>query len=274
MIQTIVQAILLIFKPVTSAVNRFNLLREFTIREIRGRFAGSFAGVLWTLINPVVNICIYIFIFSLVLRIRVTVEDTGTDSFALFFLTGFFPWLFFADALSKASGVMVGNAGLITRVVFPVEILPMASVSSVFITNGIGFFIFLIYLGFQTGFHVIWLCLFLLLILQCFFVMGIVNLFSAVCVFIRDMTELLPIIVMVWFYASPVIYPVSMVPQSFHFVMFLNPMTEFVILYRKVLLMNTIDTGLIFNVAIVSFVTYGIGTWIFMRLKHAFGDVL
>ncbi len=274
MIHKMIKTILLISEPAVAAFSRFNLLREFTVREIKGRFAGSFAGVLWTLINPVANICIYIFIFSLVLRIRVTVKDTGTDSFVLFFLAGFFPWLFLADTLARAPGILLGNAGLITRVVFPVEILPMAGVSAVFITNGIGFLIFLLYLGFQTGFYITWLYLFFLLFFQFFFVMGIVCLVSAACVFIRDIAELVPILVMVWFYGSPVIYPVSMIPASFHWLVFLNPMTQFLTLYRQALLVHCVDFSLVLDVAAASFAAYCFGTWIFMRLKPAFGDVL
>ncbi|MBI9089873.1 MAG: ABC transporter permease [Desulfobacterium sp.] len=262
------------FAPVVSAVKKYNLLREFVLREIKGRFAGSFAGTLWTLVHPVANICIYIFLFSLVLRISVTVEDTGTDSFAIFFLAGFFPWLFLAETLGKAPGILIGNASLITRVVFPVELLPLASCGAVFITNGIGFVIFLIFLAVKTGVYLSWLWVVPLVFLQFLFVMGVVCFVSAASVFVRDFAELVPLIVMVWFYGTPVIYPVSMVPESLHPLLGLNPMALFIELYRGVLLLHRIDPLAFVQVAIISFLSYAVGAWLFMRLKPAFGDVL
>ena len=92
---------LLIRGPMVSAKNHRRLLREFVIREVKGRFAGSMAGMFWTLVNPLAVIVVYLYVFSLVLRVQVTAEETGTNSFAIFFLAGLFPWLQFADGLSR-----------------------------------------------------------------------------------------------------------------------------------------------------------------------------
>ena len=104
--------------------------------------------------------------------------------------------------------------------------------------------------------------------------MGVVCFVSAASVFVRDLVEFVPLAVMVWFYATPVIYPVSMVPASLQSLIRLNPMAIFMDLYRGVLLVHRLDTVAFFQVSIVSFLTYAVGSWLFMKLKPAFGDVL
>jgi len=263
----------LIFIPLYSVGSHFYLLREFISREIKGRFAGSTAGILWTLINPLVNISLYYFVFSIIIRVQVNTAETGTDSFFIYFLSGFFPWYFFSESLSRSVGILIENANLITKVVFPLELLPVGTVFTSLILNGIGMTIFLIYLILEGYFHISWGFLLLIIPFQIFFIWGLANFFSALCVFIRDMREIMSILLTVWFYATPVIYPASMLPASFEIIKF-NPMWMFVQLYRDAIIVhhiNWVDFGI---VGIISLLSYCIGTWFFMRAKPSFGDVL
>lgn len=250
------------------------LLKEFVSRDIRGRFAGSFGGILWTVINPIATIVSYYFVFSLVLRVNVTVEETGTEVFVLFFLAGFFPWIMFADSLTKSVTCLLEQSSLITKVVFPVELLPVSKLISVFIVNGTGFLIFLVYLGLSGYFHITWLFLPLVIVVEAVFALGLAFFVAAFCVFIRDTAEILNIITMLWFFCTPVIYPASMIPDSIHDFMTLNPMALFVHCFRDVLLMHRMDWGLLLTLFIVSAVVFVPGAWFFMRSRPAFGDVL
>ena len=250
------------------------LLKEFVLRDIRGRFAGSFAGMLWTIINPLATILAYYFVFSLVLRVSVTVDETGTDRFIFFFLSGFFPWIIFADTLSKSVGSLVAQAGLITKVVFPVELIPISTIFSVFVTGGIGYFIFLIYLGFSGYFHPCWFGLPLLLCIEFVFALGCAFFLSALCVFIRDTSEILAILLMLLFFATPVIYPASMIPNSLQWILLYNPMALFVQCFQDLLLKHSVDPWMVLKVSFVALMFYIPGTWFFMRSKPAFGDVL
>ncbi|MGE0086279.1 MAG: ABC transporter permease [Desulfococcaceae bacterium] len=260
--------------PFASVFSHPYLFAGFLKKEIKGRFAGTLAGMLWTLISPLASIIIYLFIFSQVLRIEIHAAENGTDSFVIFFLSGFFPWLFFSEGLSRSVGILIQNANLISKVVFPVELLPACSVISAFVINGIGLAMFLIYLGFQGYAHPVWLLLFFLIPVQIVFIWGLANLLSAICVFIRDINELLPIILMVWFYATPVIYPLSMIPDALKPLVSMNPGFWFTELYRSVLIVHQMQWQIFFQMCSAAILSFAFGSWFFMRAKPAFGDVL
>ncbi|MDA3894691.1 MAG: ABC transporter permease [Desulfobacteraceae bacterium] len=264
----------LIMASIASIRSHRYLLKEFVIRDIKGRFIGSMGGNLWVIINPLATIITYWFIFSIVLRVTVSQAESGTDNFTIYFLTGFFPWFMFAESLSRSAVSMVENSQLITKVVFPVELLPASVVFSSFIINGIGMVCFLLSLIAFGYCHFIWIGMLYLIVAQIIFTWGISNLLAALCVFIRDIKELLVIILMVWFYFTPIVYPVSLLPKTFQKLMVINPMWDFINLYRQVLLQQQMDLPLAVGIGIMSLFTYAIGTWFFMRSKSAFGDVL
>jgi len=230
--------------------------------------------VLWTLIHPVATIAVYLFVFSVVLRIQVTVQETGTNHFAVFFLAGLFPWLLFSEGLSRSAACLIENANLITKVVFPVELLPAGTVLAAFIVNGVGMVLFLGYLAYDGFFHWMWLFIPLVIAAQMLFTWGLASFLAAACVFIRDIRELLGIALMVWFFATPIIYPLSMVPEQFASVLQLNPMGIFVQVYRDILLRHQIYLIQAVEIGAVGFIAYALGSWFFMRAKPAFGDVL
>lgn len=261
--------------PITSALTHRHLLKEFTLKEIRGQFAGSMGGVFWALLNPLALVAVYLYVFSIVYRARVTAAETGTDSFAIYFFCGLFPWLMFADALSRAVGCVVGNANLIKKVIFPVEVLLTGTILSSFILNGSVFILLLGFLGITGYGHESWLLILVLLPLQLILTSGAAFFLAAACVFLRDTKELLRIILMAWFFSTPVLYPLSMVPDKIKpFILSLNPMAILVCQYRDTLLMHRVDWLPLATLCLFGLVFYGIGVWFFMRAKPAFGDVL
>lgn len=263
-----------ILSPIRAIASHSRLLKDFVRREIRGRFAGSYAGILWALINPFAMILVYLFIFSVVLRIPIKPSETGTDSFAIFFFSGFFPWLILSESLTRSVGVLLQNAVLITKVVFPVELLPAGSVISAAIINGIGFLLFLLFLIPAGHLHPSWLLLPILIPVFLLFVWGLSTFLAAICVFVRDIRDILTILLMIWFYATPVVYPASMLPDFLRPVIELNPMGIFVHLFRDALLIHRFDPLLLFEAILFAVGAYGLGSWFFMRAKPAFGDVL
>lgn len=264
----------LISRPVLSVATQFHLLMNFVIREIKGRFAGTFAGILWTLINPAATILVYMFLFSIVIRVPITAHETGTNSFLIYFLSGLFPWLIFSESLSRSLGSLIENANLITKVVFPIELLPTSSVISSLIINGLGMLLFIIYLVLQGYVQISWLWLGIIFPLHVFFTWGLVLLVSSLSVFIRDLQELIGIILMVWFYATPIIYPISLVPDKMKFFMMINPMALLIELYRSVLLQHYLPLQVFFIFIIISVCFYLFGSWFFMKSKSALADVI
>ncbi|MBN2420128.1 MAG: ABC transporter permease [Deltaproteobacteria bacterium] len=268
------KTISLISQPMISPVKYWNLVKGFVIREIRGRFAGTAGGLMWALATPLVTIIVYLFVFSLILRVQVTASETGTDSFGVYFLCGLFPWLLFADGISNSVGCLLNNANLITKVVFPVEVLPLSSVVSGYVINGTGMALFWIYLAFTGYAHWMWFMVIPVLFLQMVFTLGLALLLSSACVFIRDIKEVTGIIIMIWFFITPVFYPMSMVPDGIREFMTLNPMVGYMQIYRGILLVHKIYAQEFIVVTGFSVFSYAAGAWFFMRAKRAFGDVL
>lgn len=264
----------IIVSPLLSIFFHRELLKGFVFKEIKGRFAGSFGGLIWTVLTPLATIIAYFFVFSIILRVSVTPEETGTDKFAIFFLCGFFPWTMFAESLGKAVGILVGESMIITKVVFPVELLPVSVVISTYLINGIGFGLVLVYLAFNGYLNAHWLYLPIFLIIGMMFTLGLSFFLSAICVFIRDIGELFSIVIMLWFFGTPIIYPVSMVPERLEFIFYLNPMVDYVNNFRNCILMDTIDIHSLIVMCVFALVSYCAGAWFFVRSKAAFGDVL
>ncbi len=263
-----------VMAPLLSAKRHHHLLKEFVMRDVRGRFAGSMAGLSWTFFNPLATIFVYFFVFSIVLRVKISAAETGTSNFAVFFLAGYSPWLLFSESLTRATGILVENTNLITKVVFPVELLPGSAVLASHLINGFMLILFMAYLALTGGLAWTWLGLVPLMLVQLVFTFGLTYFLAAFCVFVRDVREILVIVIMVWFHATPIIYPLSMVPGVARTIMLWNPMTMFVLLYRDLLLVHRVHWFIFARVTIFSAIIYLLGAWFFMRAKPAFGDVL
>jgi lipopolysaccharide transport system permease protein len=264
----------LALSPFAASWSHRGLLRSFVVKEISGRFEGTFAGALWAVLQPLAMLVAYFFVFSLVLRVQVTFEKHGTDNFAIFFLSGMLPWLFFSDSLNRSVGCVLDNANLITKVVFPVELLPSSKVLTSLLLNGVGIALFLIYLAIKGYFGLSWLLILVLFGFHVLFTLGIACFLSGACVFIRDIRELLGVVLMIWFFATPIIYPASMIPGPLRSFMAFNPMAVFTRCYRDLMLRHQLVWGDLFQTAVFAFLACIFGMWFFMRAKPAFGDVL
>ena len=190
-------------------------------------------------------------------------------------MIGYLPWFAFADAVSKAPGLLLEKAPLITKVMFPVQLIPVVGTVVPYITHAIGFSVLLLYLAFQGYLTWLWLWLPLVLFLQFLFTMGLVSILSALCVFLRDLQQIVALMVMVWFFLTPIIYPISLVGDPAIQNMFLlNPMHSFVNFYRELILLGNFSMVNFQIIVPVSLISYVIGGLWFMKIKQAFGDVL
>ncbi len=251
-----------------------SLFRGFIQQELQGRYAGSMGGLIWSVLTPLSTILIYIYVFSVIMKIRILSVETGTDQFVIYLLTGLFPWMAFSEALSRSTSLLLDKAALITKVSFPVEILPAVGTASPFILNGIGFGVFLLYLIIEGYFHVFWLLLPVVIITHMLFTAGLVAFLSAICIFVRDIQQVVGVLVSVWFFLTPIIYPISLVPEGFKQWVILNPMYVFIELYRHILLQHNLPVELALAAVALSGVSFIGGGWFFIRIKHSFGDVL
>lgn len=246
----------------------------FVSNEIRGRFAGSIGGFVWSLLTPLANLLIYIFVFSVVLKIRLKPMETGTDSFAVFFLAGMLPWLAFSEALNGSTDLFLERANLITKVAFPLELLPLTGVIVPFFLNGLGFVMYLGYLILKGYGHAGWLWLPLVVVVHMAFTLGLVILISSLTVFLRDIKQFIGIAVSLWFFLTPIIYPLSMVPETYRWMITLNPMYPFIDLYHQVLLQGAISWSMLGYTVGLSALLFSGAVLFFERSKYAFADVL
>ena len=257
-----------------SPIKNYRLLKNFTRQDFVSQFSGSIGGVLWAFVTPIATILIYSFVFGYVFQLR-ALSEFGETEFVLFMMTGYLPWIAFADAIGKSAGLLIEKAGLITKVMFPVQILPVVCTSISYFTHLIGFSILLVYLGWQGYLSIFWLLIPVIYFLQFIFTTGIVALISALCVFLRDMQNLVSLSLTIWFFLTPIIYPISLIESSAVRDLFmLNPMHSFVSIYRDIVLLGEISHQNLLIITPISFCTYVFGGWFFLRIKHAFGDVL
>lgn len=264
---------LLIDWILTPLSNR-RLLSNFARQEFYAQFTASMGGFLWLILTPVANITIYAFVFSYIFQVRAA-AGFGETAFVLFMMLGYLPWFAFADAIGRSTSLLLEKAPLITKVKFPVQVIPVVGTLVPYLTHAIGFCLLLLYLATQGYLNALWVLLPFIFFLQMLFTAGLVAILSSLSVFLRDLQQLVALGINIWFFLTPIIYPIGMIQsETVRSYYLLNPMHSFVSLYRDIVLLGELP---IINLQIaigVSLVCYLFGGWLFMRIKHAFGDVL
>ncbi len=213
------------------------LLTNLTLRELRGKYKRSVLGYTWSIINPIMNLAVYGVVFGIYLRVDPPVGDpSGLKNYAFFLVSGLLCWSFLTNSLGGAVGSLVANENLITKVYFPRAVLPTA----VTVSHLIGFLIELgvlaVALLLLTDNMILpWLPILLpLLVIQFFFVLGMGLFLSVANAYFRDVNHFVAIFLNAWFYATPILYPPSLVPSWAELPTRLNPMSHFVEGYRDV----------------------------------------
>ena len=252
----------------------YRLFHNFTKQDFFVQFTGSIGGFLWLFPTPLIHIIIYSFVFAYIFQLR-AVEGFGEIAFVIFMMIGYLPWFAFAEAIGKSTGLLIEKAPLITKVMFPVQILPFVGSTVPYMTHAIGFGLLLVYLAFQGYLNWLWFWLPIIFFLQFLFTLGLVAILSALSVFLRDLQQLVALGITVWFFLTPIIYPITMIQDEAVQAWFLlNPMHSFVNLYREIVLRGELPLAHLQIIIPVSLLSYFFGGWLFMKIKNAFGDVL
>ena len=250
------------------------LVSNFARQDFYAQFTASMGGFLWLILTPVANITIYAFVFSYIFQVRAA-EGFGETAFVLFMMVGYLPWFAFADAIGRSTSLLLEKAPLITKVKFPVQAIPVVGSLVPYLTHAIGFALLLLYLATQGYFNGLWILLPFVFFLQLLFTAGLVAILSSLSVFLRDLQQLVALAINIWFFLTPIIYPISMIQsETVRGYFLLNPMHSFVNVYREIVLRGELPLLNLQIVVVVSLVSYLFGGWLFMRIKHAFGDVL
>jgi lipopolysaccharide transport system permease protein len=249
-----------------------DLLYFLVKRDLKVRFQQTFIGVLWIVLQPL----ILMLIFNVILGILMRVPTEGIP-YPVFFLSGFVAWQFFSQIVNSSAYSLLGNVGLITKAYFPRLALPLSTTIGAIIDFVISFLVLVIFLlAYHYPITSRYLLLPFLVILTMFFSLGVGLLFGASMVVFRDTKNLLGFILMIWMYISPIMYPISIVPEKYQIFFYLNPLTGFINALRWVFLgTNTLPTAIFFTVSsAVAFIFLLIGAVAFRAMENRIADVM
>jgi ABC-type polysaccharide/polyol phosphate export permease len=240
-------------------------------RDFRSRYVGSTAGLLWSVIHPLLMVGIYTLIFSLVFG-----RQIGNAPFALWLFCGLLPWIMFSEILKNSSGVLEKHRNLITKTPFHPEILSLVVIGSSLTGHLIGFAVLLALISvFSQPPGVMILSVGLYLTCLILFVLGLSWFISSVNIFFRDVAQGVNVVLQLWFYLTPIIYPSSIIPENYRVLLRLNPMYFITEGYRKALLTGEgiAMTDFVYFTTLTLLVLFG-GGWVFRRLKTQFAEIL
>lgn len=251
------------------------LLKLFIINDLRSRYTGSVSGIYWSIINPLLMILIYTFVFSAVLKIEFH-RGSGTLNFAFYLICGMLPWLSIQDSILRSTTSIVENAELVKRAKFPASVLPIHIVLSNFITMLIGLMLLVIILIVTANpIKATILFVFLLIIPQMLFTLGLSWMFSSIYVFVRDIQPFISNFVLLWMFLTPIFYPSTIFPARYEIFLILNPAAHIVNLYREVIMKGNVIPALSFiTLCIESIVTFLVGYMVYTKLQPKFTDRL
>jgi lipopolysaccharide transport system permease protein len=261
--------------PFSTVWRNRGLIRVMVRRDILGRYRGSFGGAFWTIINPLLLMLTYFFVFGVVLRDRYDPNATWW-SFALYFLAGMLPWLAFSEAAGRAPGVMLEHRNFVKKLVFAVETLPVNLVVAGLVTELFAiilYCVFLLLINHQLPAALVWLPA--LLIPQILFTAGVSWFLAALGVFARDLGQIMGFVLTLWFFLTPICYPENKLPHAAAGVLTKNPIYVLVHGYRSIFLQNQAPAfGAMWKLWLVSMVVCLLGHAWFYKLRKSFPDLL
>lgn len=245
------------------------LLKTSVKKEVRGKYKNSFLGVLWSFLNPLLQIAVYALVFPLIMK-------SSEANYTVFICCGLIPWTFFATAINRSSFTIVENGGIIKKVFFPREILPISVVTSEMVNFVISTVIILAFvLGYGLGLTKYVLLYPLILLVQYVLLIGISFVVSSLTVYIRDLQHFIGVLLQLLFYATPIAYASKVIPDNFQWIMKLNPMSYIIDAFRDIFyyqqLPNVQALMIVLGVGLLLCV---IGYVIFSKLQKGFAEQL
>jgi lipopolysaccharide transport system permease protein len=246
------------------------LLYFLTQRDIKVRYKQTLLGVAWVLIQPLGTMLIFTLVFTRFVRI-----NTGGMPYHLFALSGLVLWLFFANAITNSANSLVLNAHLITKVYLPRMYLPAATVGTGLVDLAISLFVLMVVAGFSGAkFSANILMLPVVILMIAVFALALGLLFAAATVKFRDVRQALPFLLQIWMFASPVIYPTSVVPEKWRWLLLMNPIAAILEAFRSVFSGTPFDwIHLAIAAAIILAILIG-SLYVFRRAEDNFADLL
>ncbi len=243
------------------------LIMSLVLKELKLRYLGSFLGFFWTFLNPLLLMCVYTIVFSVFFRIKV-------ENYPVFLFCALIPWICFSHSILEGANSIIKGGNLITRVLFPAQVLPTVTVFSNlvnFILSLPLLFIFLLLFKVQIGIALI--ALPIVMVIQAVFTMGLVLMVSALNVHFRDIQHILGNLIIMWFFTTPIVYPSTSIPARLKFITYINPMATLIKAYRDILFYRQFpDWMLLGGILCLGFLVFFLGNLVFNRYKESFPE--
>jgi len=258
---------------------KIDLLRTLVLRDLEARYKGSILGNLWPLLNQLSQLLIYTYVFSIVLKVKLSLKGLPVTNFTfgLWLFAGLLPWIAFTGGLIQASSSVIGQPNLVKKVVFPLALLPLVSILSTFVESSFGLIALIIFVvGTFHTLHTTLVLLPLVWVTQLLLTAGLGYLAAGLTVFLRDIPQTLGIILNLWFYMTPIVYSVISIPEQWRsWVFWLNPMTAIVEVYRDIILVGEVEHWGEWGIStLIAALLFWVGFFVYKRLRPAFADVL
>lgn len=249
--------------------NYRELLKSNTKKEVRGKYKHSFLGVLWSFLNPLLQILVYAIVFPLILK-------NQQEHYVVFLCCGLIPWNFFATAVNRAASTMIENGNIIKKVYFPREILPISIVTSEainFLISTIIILAFVLVDGIALTPYLLYYPL--ILLVEYVLILALSFIISSVTVYIRDIQHFIGVILQLLFYATPIVYAANTIPENFAWILKYNPMTYVINGFRDIFINQTApDIKLLLIILGIMLIVCAITYVIFNKLQKGFAEEL
>jgi lipopolysaccharide transport system permease protein len=263
--------------------SRRELFVNLTLRELRSKYKRSVLGWAWSLLNPLTSLLVYSFVFGFIFGVQAEPGDpSGIDSFAMFLMCGLLPYTFIANGLNGGMSSLIGNSNLVKKVYFPREILVGATTASWVVSFLIELSVLAVALAFFGNIVVLWIPMVLVLVvIETVFVLGLALLLAGAAVYFRDVQHLLGLLLQVWFYSAPIVYPMTLVQDQlgttgWKITLYnLNPLVRFVEAFRDVLYdMRFPPLDHLVYLVGISLASLAVGQAVFTRLEGRLAEEL
>lgn len=245
------------------------LISSLVVRELKARYRGSMLGFFWSFLNPLLQLLIYTFVFAVLMPERRVVEP-----YPLFLFCGILPWTWFSSSLLESANVLMTGANLIKKILFPAEVLPFVTVLANLVHFLLGLPILLLFLVYYGKIQSSIVYLPAIILMQLVFTLGLALFVSSLSVHFRDIQNLLANVTMLWFFASPIIYPYLDIPsRRMQAWLNLNPMTHVIVGYHQTLFYGGLGHWpWLVATGVGSVLTFFVGYFVFDRLRDTFAE--
>lgn len=253
-----------------------NLTLEMARRELSERYSGQALGVFWAFFHPIFLIGIYIFLFVVVLRVKIGGTYELPLDYTTYLLAGLVPWLGIQEGLNKSCTAITGSASLVKQVVFPIEVLPVRTVLVSSISVFVSLAVLVGYVLLTHGsLHWTYVLLPVLIAIQLLWVIGLAYVFSAASAFVRDTKDVVQVLTLACMYLLPIFYLPSFVPELFRPILYLNPFSYLIWCYQDVIYFGRFEHPWAWLVSpVLGLAFFGLGYRVFRKVKTMLGNVL